>query len=138
MGRRKFVLRSKLIKTERIKVLPASWKEKGFKEYTNKWEKTGKVIFVEPKKGSYICGNGLAITVKTYQTEGRKEFHKALFISCLCCIDKKEKDKFSIYLPSNDPNDRCMEVGGAMSDIEIWKRILLPIFGLKVKGAIEL
>lgn len=131
-------LKPKLLKVERYKLLPSHYKEKGFKQYTNKWEKTSKLIYIEPKKGSYICGHGLGVTVKTYQTPDKKDTHKALIISCLCCQNLKEKDKLSLYLPTTAKGDRCMEIGGAMGDIEVWKRLLLPIFGVKIKGAIKL
>lgn len=137
MPKKKFILRPKLTSTVRYKVVPGYMeKDLDFKSFIDKWRKTSTVIFTKSKR---ICGHGIGITVKTYFLEEKSETTKSVYITCLCCFSKKEKDMFSIHLPpEGSKTDQCLEMGGVLIDTEVWKMVLLPMLGVKTKNGIKL
>lgn len=134
MAKKKYVLRPKLIKVDRYKVLPESYKEQDLKSYVSRWAKTSKIIFM-PNPG--FCGHGISIIIKTFFLKERNETTKSLYLSCLCCATKKEKDMLSIHLPDpNSKGDTCVELGGVLAGVKFWESLFAGIFSFKKPKAV--
>jgi len=134
---RKVSIKSKLIKTERYKILSKSFEEPGLKHYLNKWKKTNKIILIPQ------ASNGLSVVVKTYKTvQKNPALHRSLYISCLCCSTGKESEMLSIHLlgygGKDSPQSNILEVGGKTCTLDAWQKVLGPLLGFEVKDGIKL
>jgi hypothetical protein len=85
--------------------------------------KRTKRTYRSPKDGPCFTF-GLDVERRIYNKESLQS--PELVITCRDC-----GHKLSIFLP--DKKWPVVEIGGVLSDVETWKKILLPILGVKEK-----